>query len=160
MESLDPDREGPLLDPLWFNPDGCLVTGAGSGFTDDLAPLGELVKLWPSLGLLEFMFLSGGPFLATGLVLEELFRTPGIWIIVLPREIEGTLVCCGCFKLETSELERAFPVIILLYTFFPPLIPLLSDSAFLDSSVLFSPGLIILGPLLLVKGFSSWSGVR
>lgn len=51
-------------------------------------------------------------------------------------------------------------MIILLYTLFPPLIPLLSDSTFLDSSVLFSPGLRIRGPLLLVKGFSSWSGVR
>ena len=62
MESLDPDLEGPLLDPPWFNPDSCLVTGAGSGFTDDLTPLGELAELWPSLGLLEFVFLNGGAF--------------------------------------------------------------------------------------------------
>lgn len=90
VESLDPDLEGPLFDALIW--EVCLLIGLSSDFTDGLVPLGEVVATGPSLGLLEAGVLRGGPFLETGLVLEELFRTPGMWIIVLPLEIEGMFV--------------------------------------------------------------------
>lgn len=76
VESLDPDLEGPLFDPTICAV--CLDTGLSSDLTDGLAPLGEVVAAWPSLGLLEAGGLRGGPFLETGLVLEELLRTPGM----------------------------------------------------------------------------------
>lgn len=76
VESLDPDLDGPLFDPLIW--DVCLVIGLSSDFTAGLVPRGDVVATGPSLGLLEAGVLRGGPFLETGLVLEELFRSPGM----------------------------------------------------------------------------------
>lgn len=43
VESLDPDLEVPLFDPLIW--EVCLVIGLNSDFTDGLAPLGEVVAV-------------------------------------------------------------------------------------------------------------------
>lgn len=58
----------------------------------------------------------GGGFFWTGLVLGELLLTPGTWIIVLPREIMGTLGAVGlcCNEAGVSALARGFPVMRLL----------------------------------------------
>lgn len=48
-----------------------------------------------SLELFDVFFRTG-TFFETGLVLGELARTPGICIIVLPREIEGVFDCADC----------------------------------------------------------------
>ena len=76
VESLDPDLEDPLFDPLIW--EVCLVIGLSSDFPAGLVPRGEVVAPGPSLWLLEAGVLRGGPFLETGLVLEELFRSPGM----------------------------------------------------------------------------------
>lgn len=77
--SLDPDLEDPLFDPPVWDVGG-LGAGLNSDFPDGLVPLGDVVAVaaGPSLGLLEAAVLRGGPFLETGLVLEELVRTPGM----------------------------------------------------------------------------------
>lgn len=75
VESLDPEREEPLLEPPWEA--GGSRAGLGSDLAGGLIPLGE----FPEFGPWDRGFDTcprGGGFFGTGLVLGELLLTPGM----------------------------------------------------------------------------------